>query len=350
MKHTARGRRSGLAIGAVVVLSGALMACGSDSDDTAATDSVMEASEAEVPETTEAEVPQTTEADVTETTGTTGAEVTETTEASLEGIAGEITEFEFTGGDYYFDTKGVTELPAGTIRTTMTVDDAATEAHVAMFARVKDGETVDGVLEAAGSDFTGWNAAQMVDFYGGVNALNAGETQSSVITLTPGTYVLACFIPAQDGSFPPQPHSALGMWSEIEVTEPEQPPVEIDNDGTISMTEMAFELPEDFDGNGTFKVENNGELLHEMGIVVLDEGKTGEDVAAFYDFSQGPPAFGQEPDTPSGGYAANHPGNDGYIELDLAPGNYVLVCFVGNEPPSFSTHLNEGMWKEFTVT
>jgi hypothetical protein len=46
----------------------------------------------------------------------------------------------------------------------------------------------------------------------------------------------------------------------------------------------------------------------------------------------------------------HRPCNNGYVELDLAPGNYVLVCFVGNAPPSFATHLNEGMWKEFTVT
>lgn len=346
MKRTDRRHRSRTAIAAIVVLSGTLLACGSDGDDAVTTDAVTTdaVTETAAPETTEA-TPATTEA----APQTTEA-APETTEASVEGISGAVTDFEFGAGDYYFDTKGVTELSAGTIRATMTVDDVSTEAHVAMFARVKEGETIESVLTAAETDFTGYQAAQMVDFYGGVNALNAGETQSSLITLTPGTYVLACFIPAQDGSFPPKPHSALGMWSEITVTEPEEPAAEVENDGTITMTEMEFGLPDGFDGNGIFEVENNGELLHEMGIVVLDEAKTGEDVAAFYDFSKGPPALGQEPDTPSGGFAANHPGNDGYVELDLSPGNYVLVCFVGNEPPSFSTHLNEGMWKEFTVT
>jgi len=341
MNYTERRRRSMAAIAAVVMMSGVLMACGSDGNDAVSTDTVAETPAPQVVDTS---------SDTTTVALDTTEPATATTEALVAGIGGEITEFDFGGGDFYFDTRGVTELPAGTIRATMTIDDNATEAHVAMFARINDDETIESVLSAAETDFTGYQAAQMVDFRGGINALRAGQTQTSLVTLTPGTYVLACFIPAQDGSFPPKPHSALGMWSEITVTEPEAPPVEVDNEGTIDMTEMAFELPENFDGNGTFKVENNGALLHEMGIVALDEGKTGEDVAAFYDFSKGPPDVGNEPDTPSGGFAANHPGNDGYIELDLQPRNYVLVCFVGNEPPSFSTHLNEGMWKEFTVT
>lgn len=265
-------------------------------------------------------------------------------------VSPEITDFAVGAGDYYFDTGGITELPAGSVRATMTVDEAATEAHVAMFARVKDGETVEDVLSAAETDFTGYKAAQMVDFVGGVNALRAGASQSAIVDLEPGTYMVVCFIPAQDGSFPPKPHSAFGMWTEIEVVEPDVEPVVIENEGTIVLSEMMFDLPDGFDGQGTFAVENRGALLHEMGIVRLDDGKTGDDVAAFYDFSSGPPDIGNEPDTPGGGYAANHPGQNGYVELDLEPGNYVLVCFVGNEPPSFSTHLNLGMWKEFSIT
>lgn len=343
MKHLDRTRRTRSAVMITALLGSVLMACGSDASDAGD----VAATAATTPTT--AESTQTT-VEASEST----VEATESTdsESTAAPVAEEtpITEFEFGAGDYYFDTKGVTELPAGTIRTTMTVDEASTEAHVAMFAEVKEGETVEGVLEAAKTDFTGYAAAQMVNFTGGVNALTAGESQSSLVTLTPGTYVLACFIPAQDGSFPPQPHSALGMWSTIEVVEPEQEPAAVEAEGTIVMGEMMFTLPDDFDGNGTFAVENQGALLHEMGIVRLDEGKTGADVAAFYDFSKGPPDVGNEPDTPSGGFAANHPGRNGWVELDLDPGNYVLVCFVGNAPPSFSTHLNQGMWKEFSVT
>jgi len=256
-----------------------------------------------------------------------------------------VNEFELIGGDYFFETDGVTELPAGTTRVDFTVTEGSVEDHVAMFARIKDGNTIEEVLAAAEEDFTGRAAEPLVDFYGGVNALGAGQTQSSLLELDPGSYVLGCFIPAQDGTL--EPHSARGMWAPLEVTEPAADPVPVEVEGTLELSEMAFDLPEDFDGNGTFAVDNIGQELHETGIVKLDDGRTGQEVVDYFDFSQGPPVPGAEPHVAAGGFGAAHPGRTGYMELALDPGNYVLICFVTSE--DFQTHLAQGMWAEFTV-
>jgi len=256
-----------------------------------------------------------------------------------------VNQFDLVGGDYFFETDGVTELPAGVNRITFTVTEGSVEDHVAMLARIKRGNTIDEVLAAAAEDFTGRAAEPLVQFYGGVNALSAGQTQSSLVDLDPGEYVLGCFIPAQDGTL--EPHSARGMFAPIEVPEPAAEPTEVESEGTLELSEMAFDLPDDFDGNGTFEVANVGEELHETGIVKLDDGRTGQEVVDYFDFTQGPPVPGEEPHVAAGGFGANHPGRKGYMELALDPGDYVLICFVTSQ--DFQTHLAQGMWEEFTV-
>lgn len=305
-----RGGRWLPLVAMLLLVAGGLSACGGD-DDSTAQDPPASGEDSEAPEAPEAEV----------------------------------NEFELIGGDYFFETDGVTELPAGTTRVNFTVTEGSVEDHVAMFARVKDGNTADEVLAAAAEDFTGRAAEPLVDFYGGVNALGAGESQSSLVNLDPGNYVLGCFIPAQDGTL--EPHSVRGMWAPIEVPEPAEEAAPVEAEGTLELSEMAFELPEGFDGNGTFEVANVGAELHETGIVKLDDGRTGQDVVDYFDFTQGPPVPGEEPHVAAGGFGANHPGRSGHMELALEPGDYVLICFITT--PEFQTHLSLGMWEEFTV-
>jgi len=260
------------------------------------------------------------------------------------GPIGDYTDFPFSGTEYEFDTGGVTEIPAGTVRAEFTVAPDAKWDHVAMWVRVKEGFTVQQVLDAAAADFTGRTAEPMLDFFGGSNALGAGQTQVSYLQLEPGTYILADFIPAQDGTL--EPHSARGLWKEITVTEPQKDFATFNPDGTILLKDMRFQLPDDFDGNGIFQVRNEDDVLHETGIVRLNDGATKDDVVEFFDFSKGPPT-GPPPYTTVGGFGANNTGHDGYIELHLDPGNYAFISFITDE--SFKQQLSQGMLEEFTV-
>jgi len=219
------------------------------------------------------------------------------------------------------------------------------EDHIIMFLLPKSGHTYDEVVEAANADFTGLKAQPLADFYGGVNAVPPGGSQTSRLNLDPGEYVVGCFIPSQTDL---KPHSVKGMVTKLVVTPATEGEVTFveppDVKGTIDQTDFAFTVPQDFDGKGTWKVSNSGAQLHETGIAKLADGKTTSDVTAFFAGIPVPPA----PFIGAGGLGANSPGKDGYITLDLAPGNYVFVCLVG-DPTNNKLHIAEGMVDSFTV-
>jgi len=136
------------------------------------------------------------------------------------------------------------------------------------------------------------------------------------------------------------------MYQEITVTEPARKLATIESEGTIEMVDMTYELPDGFDGNGVYEITNSDDVLHEMGMVKLNEGKTGADVVSFFDFSQGPPS-GPPPHTAVGGMAALSPRKSAYMNFDLEPGNYALISFITDD--SFQQQLQQGMIVEFTI-
>jgi hypothetical protein len=336
-------RSKPVALAALAVLMFSAAACGDDSDTESTPSSAAPTTAA--PATSSAAPPAPSSTDPVETSlpdSTEGAAPDTTDTASP---VDDVLEVSFTGGEFYFDIGEFSELPAGTVRTTFSLEQDSRWDHVAMWVRVKDGVTVDEVLAAAAADFTGRTAEPLLDFYGGSNAIGPGQSQTTILNLDPGTYLLADFIPAQDGTL--EPHSARGMWEEITVTESDREFATIESDGEIAMVGMRFVLPDDFTGQGTYLVTNGDEVLHEMGIVKLLDGKTGQDVIEFFDFSQGPPS-GPPPYTTVGGFGALSTGLTGYIELDLEPGNYAMISFITDE--SFQQQLAQGMMEEFTIT
>jgi hypothetical protein len=113
-----------------------------------------------------------------------------------------------------------------------------------------------------------------------------------------------------------------------------------------------FTLPTIKTGTMILQVMNNDTTGHEMNLLKLDNGKTIQDVKTFLHQKKGPPplnakTYGPAPYTYAGGIQPIEPGLSNWVELNLAPGNYVAVCFV----PEISgiSHVDEGMIKEFTV-
>lgn len=267
-----------------------------------------------------------------------------TTTAAPAGESGKVPALDIEAGDFFFDLNGVSSVPAGSVDLTM-ANVGKTEDHLLMLLRPKTGSTVADVIAAANSDFTGIKAQPLADFYGGINALNPGSRQTARVELDPGEYVVGCFIPSQTDL---KPHSAKGMVTKLTVTEPagaaaepvEPPKVR----GTVDQNEFAFAVPADFDGKGTWKVANTGSQIHELGIAKLAAGKTEADVTKFFAGIPTPPA----PFVGAGGFGAVSPGKEGYMTLDLAPGDYVMVCLVG-DPNTKRLHLADGMVKSFTV-
>lgn len=276
-------------------------------------------------------------------TGGTSTDAT-TADTSTEGtaVAGELTglpQATYVTGDYTIE--GPSELSAGLVEVTQS--NQGGEDHHVQFARLNDGVTYEQLEEAlAQPDPTA--AMMLVTLAGGPNGAppNGGE-QTVVLNLEAGDYILLCLIPSPDGI----PHLAKGMTMPLTVTEAEagEAPAPPPSEGTITLKDMAVELPEGFDGTpGWYTVVNEGPQPHEMVAMLLDEGKTAEDLATWAASEQGPP-----PAKAVGGTAVMAPQTSMWVYLDLADGDYLFTCFFPDlTDPEMAPHIAKGMVTPYT--
>lgn len=166
----------------------------------------------------------------------------------------------------------------------------------------------------------------------------------SLITedLTPGSYALLCVIPSADHI----PHVMKGMIKELTVVPATgataaAPAADI----RVSMTDYAWDVsPAITAGKHTIRLENLATQDHEMFIVRLEKGKTPADVAQWAENPKGPP-----PGMPLGGTSGMRKGSVAYVPVDLAPGEYALLCFIPDTKDG-KPHYVHGMMKQFTVS
>jgi uncharacterized cupredoxin-like copper-binding protein len=225
--------------------------------------------------------------------------------------------------------------------TTIQIDNAGPSVHHVQLLRLHDGVTPEQATAAAQSPDLGALLA-LVDPVGGPGAVPAGGTQAVTLDLAAGTYLEVCFIPGDDGI----PHVAKGMVSTLTVTgTPTKTPPPIAAH-TATLHDFRFDLPDPFAGSGTLAVTNDGPQPHELAIVKLEDGKTAADIGAFF---ANPDASGPPPYTDAGGMAALAPGQTGYLDLHLQPGNYAAICFVPDSATG-KPHAMLGMVSAFTVS
>ena len=160
--------------------------------------------------------------------------------------------------------------------------------------------------------------------------------------LEPGTYALLCFIPAPDG----MPHLMKGMSRELKVAGPERAAgSEPEADLVIKLVDYDFELSGPLTaGKHTIRVENSGPQPHEIAIVRLNPGRKPADFTAW-----GMKPVGPAPGTIHGGLSGIMPGTHAFIEVDLPPGEYGLLCFLPDRKDG-KPHFMHGMQKQTNVT
>jgi len=112
----------------------------------------------------------------------------------------------------------------------------------------------------------------------------------------------------------------------------------------VVATEYKFEMPDGIPAGPTlFHLVDNGNELHHMTLVKLEQGKTLADFAAL---PPGPmpswAVFVGGPNTP-----VPH-GGQVDVTVDLSPGNYAAICLIPG--PDGKPHVMNGMAKAFTVT
>jgi hypothetical protein len=217
------------------------------------------------------------------------------------------------------------------------------EPHHAQFARLNDGVT-QAQFTAALQDPNPTAALGMITLAGGPGIVQAGQSQVVYDDLPAGKYALLCFVEGADGV----PHLAKGMVDFIDVTAPSgAAPTPPSSDQRMTVADFSFTGAETLPtSRTTIEVTNNGPQPHEVAILKLDSGTTVEQLRAMF-ASTTPPA-GPPPFEESGGLQAIMPGQKGWMEVNLAAGNYAYICFVP-DPASGAPHFALGMLKGFTV-
>jgi len=232
---------------------------------------------------------------------------TDTTEAAAEPAVFDVTSVDF---GYELSTD---EVPAGLVRVNQT--NGGDEEHQVTLIRLDGGMTPDELVTTITEQGDGVLDPDI--FAGGTNNVAPGEANTALVNLEAADYVTYCFLPD---------HAQQGMIEPFTVTgEAPAEPVTVEATSTVGLHDFSFDVPEDFDGQGTVEVVNNGDQAHEL--TILDtEDQTGQ-----------------------GGLAVTAPGTTGNVDLNLAPGNYTFVCFV-QDPESGDLHLQLGMEQSVTIT
>lgn len=114
---------------------------------------------------------------------------------------------------------------------------------------------------------------------------------------------------------------------------------------TVTARDFAFDAPSSVSaGLTTFRLVNHGPSPHHVQLLRLEEGKTMADFLAALKAGGPPPRWA----LPAGGPNPPNPGGASAVTLDLAAGNYLIVCFI---PAADGTpHMMKGMMRPLTVT
>lgn len=238
--------------------------------------------------------------------------------------------------DYKFTSPADAE--SGEVEITLTNDGK--EPHQAQLFKLAEGVEIAQLVEAGKAPEPERDFSELGTWAGGPNAVDPGETQVSVAQLEAGDYAFFCQVPDAKG----QAHLALGMVAPLEVTQADEEAEAPSAEYASSAKEFSFELPDSWEG--TIAFENRGEQPHEFQVIGVAEGKTPEDVEAWFKAepgTAGPPAWNT-----GGGVSVIEPGETVTFDGNLEPGTYFAMCFVA-DPDKKAPHFALGMMQRFEV-
>jgi hypothetical protein len=221
------------------------------------------------------------------------------------------------------------------------VNQGQTYHHVQL-VRLLDGKTYNDLVEGLKQMQPGAPPPPWIEDVVGPNSPETNGESRLIREMTPGNYALICFIDTPDKV----PHFVKGMTKSLTVVAPTGPVAAAPTaDVTVQMSDYAWAIsPALTAGKHVLRLENVAEQSHEMFILKLDEGKTKADLLAW-----GASMQGRMPGTAIGGTSGQRKGDVVYLPVDLAPGNYLLLCFLPDAKDG-KMHLEHGMMQELTIS
>lgn len=223
---------------------------------------------------------------------------------------------------------------------TIRLNNTGAEFHHAQLVRLDDGHTFAELAALLASGTHGpWPVwARQV---GGPNAVEPGRSEESTLALPPGKYAFICLIPSPDGV----PHFAKGMMKPFEVVAGTPPVTPAQADLVMVLDDYSFSLSGALKpGRQTIEVTNAAAQPHEVVLVTLEAGKTAQDLLEWIAGGEQGPAPGRF----IGGVVGLDRGERNWITVDLARGNYALLCFFPDAADG-RMHLEHGMVREIAV-
>lgn len=229
-------------------------------------------------------------------------------------------------------------FPGGTVE--VTLNNLGKRPHEAQLVRIKNNVSQNQVLTALK---TGEQAIfPLVTFEGGPGPVFPGHSQAVRLNLPSGNYLALSFVRDSDNIA----QTAKGMYRAFTVSgspTPTPAPGQPRTNGQVALIDSAIRLPSTIrSGPIVLGVRNHGKQPHELVLLNLKPGKNEHDATAFLQNPRGTAPF-----IYLGGMAALSPGGMGWVNLNLAPGNYVALCTL---PDASGAQLySKGMATPFTV-
>jgi hypothetical protein len=240
-----------------------------------------------------------------------------------------------TANDYAFEAPDT--IPAG--MTEIRLLNRGAEMHHAWMIRIEGGKTMSDLFAAFGPQ--GQLPAWARDV-GGPNTPGPNGHATAILRLTPGRYAMICVIPSPDG----KPHVMKGMAKEVTVTPATSNTAKanLQISATMTLVDYRFRFSQPLQaGKQTIRVRNGAEQGHEVVFIRLAPGRKAAEMLAWMEKMEGPP-----PGAPIGGTTPMARGEENLITLDLAPGEYALLCFVGDAKDG-QPHIVHGMVDQITI-
>lgn len=220
-------------------------------------------------------------------------------------------------------------IPAGLVE--LTIDNIDTQWHTAIIRRLNEGVSLEEFSTAFKKEHS--STFPMTSFVGGPD-VPGGKTMPGYYTLQSGTYVVV------DNWVEPWRFTSFQVEGE---TVPARPP---QADVIVHMKEYAFEMPKSLpSGKQLWQFTNQGEFLHNLGIIRLGGGKSMDDLIAWMKEQQGP-----EPFEYFTMWNILSPGGTSWGEIELQPGQYLAVDFMPDFASEGGWNMEQGMVSAFTVT